>query len=602
MLLLTLPILIPLAAAAICLIAWKRPRTQAGIALAAMIALSGNAVLLLQSVSADHFVVMQVGGWDAPFGITLVADRFAALLVTLVSVAGLAATIASISATDWERARHGHFPLLLALVAAVSGAFLAGDLFNLYVWFEALLLSSFVLLTLGGERAQLEGAVKYVTLNLVSSVFFLAAVGLLYGITGTLNFAHLALRIDGLNDPTMATAAGTLLLAAFAVKAAAFPFFFWLPASYHTPPPVVTALFAAVLTKVGVYALIRTSTLLFDHAWSVLGPALLVIAGCTMVIGVLGAASQSDMRRILAFHSVSQVGYMLMGLAIALAALAGATTGAIATDPQVVSTTAIAAPVAGAPTPDALMETASAAADAPALLSGLDPDRAALLALAGAIYFILHHGLVKMNLFLVSAAVLQRRGTTRLKELGGMLRSQPLLAIMFLVAALALAGIPVLSGFWAKLSLIYGGLLAGSWAIVGAALVVSILTLFSMIKIWNEVFWKDPIAEYAGKTERMPEPLPTTKIAPLPVRRGSRIDPAARLIAPRFSQPLLLAVILGVNIIIVGLGLGAGPIFDFALLAADDLLRPQGYIDAVLGTGFEEAPTVAATPLAGGGR
>ncbi|MFW5653926.1 MAG: proton-conducting transporter membrane subunit, partial [Planctomycetota bacterium] len=367
MLLLTLPILIPLIAASACLVVWNRPRTQAGIAVASTVAVAATAARLVHTVTVEGVIATQVGGWDAPFGITLVADRLSAFLICLVSVAGLAVTVASLGVTDSERARHGHYPLVLALLAAVSGAFLAGDLFNLYVWFEALLLSSFVLLTLGGERAQLEGAVKYVTLNLVSSIFFLSSVGLLYGITGTLNFAHLALRIDALSDPTMAIAAGTLLLSAFAVKAAAFPFFFWLPASYHTPPPVVSALFAAVLTKVGVYSLIRVGTLLYDDAWHLMGPVLLVMAGLTMVVGVLGAATQMDMRRILAFHSVSQVGYMLMGLAIAMTALAAARTQGLE----------------DSVTAEASADAAVAGSDFVPVTAGLDLPRGALLALAG---------------------------------------------------------------------------------------------------------------------------------------------------------------------------------------------------------------------------
>jgi len=543
MLLLTLPILIPLTSSAACLILFRQPRAQAALALASALGLVVAAVALLVAVHDGAVIATQIGGWDAPFGITIVADRLAAILVVLASVAALATTIASIGVTDCERARHGHYPLMLALFSAVCGAFLAGDLFNLYVWFEALLLSSFVLVTLGGERSQLEGAVKYVTLNLLSSVFFLAAVGLLYGITGTLNFAHLALRIDGLTDPTMATAAGMLLLCAFAVKAAAFPYFFWLPASYHTPPPVVSAMFAAVLTKVGVYALIRTSTLLFDHAWPMLGPGLLVIAGLTMAIGVLGAASQMEFRRILAFHSVSQVGYMLMGLAIALTCMAMLQTE------------------------DSGGTLHASEAAIPERILGLDPALGASLGLAGAIYFIVHHGLVKMNLFLISAAVLQREGTTDLKRLGGLLKVAPSLAVMFLIASLALAGIPILSGFWAKLSLVYGALVAGLWPIVATALAVSILTLFSMIKIWIEAFWKD-----------------------LPETRGNvrEVDAVAawgvpRLLSDTAARRVLFSAILGLNIVIVAIGLFAGPIFSYTRTAAADLLNPQTYIDTVLG-------------------
>jgi multicomponent Na+:H+ antiporter subunit D len=527
--LVTLPILLPMLAAALCITAWGRVRTQAVIALVTTGALTAVAISLLLSVRGGEVAVAHIGGWKAPFGITLVADRFSAIMVLLGAAVGLAVCVFSLGACDRDRAANGHYPLMLCLLAAVSGAFLAGDLFNLYVWFELMLLSSFVLLTLGGQRAQIEGAIKYVTLNLLSSVLFLSAVGLIYASTGTLNMAHIALRLDAFDDPTRATALAAPLLVAFGIKAAVFPVFFWLPASYHTPPPSVSALFAGLLTKVGVYSIIRATTLMFDQEWHILGDAVLVVAGLTMVCGVLGAVAQNDMRRILSFHIVSQIGYMLMGLGVALSAVAAA----------------------------------QAAGD-------MAPPPGAVIALAGAVFYIFHHIIVKTNLFLISGAVLRMRGTSELKHLGGIVRTNPVLAGLFLVSALSLAGIPVLSGFWAKLALVRGGLEVGSYEIVAISLAVSLITLLSMTKIWSEAFWREPPTE--------------------PVNSDA-LRPASRVVA---------TPIVAMAAVTVCIGLAAAPAFDLARDTAEQLLDSESYIRAVLpGELVEEELRRALAPAPG---
>ena len=505
--LVALPILLPLFSAACCLLCWGHVRLHKAVAPITMAAHLVIAVLLLLEVRGEGIQHVDVGGWQAPFGIALVADLFACLMTILTSIVGLAAVIFSCAATDDARARSGHFVLTLALLGAVSGAFLTGDLFNLYVWFELLLLSSFVLLTLGGERAQLEGAVKYVTLNLISSILFLASIGLIYGFTGTLNMADLAGQLDAL-DKRDATMLAAPLLAAFGIKAAVFPFFFWLPASYHTPPPVVSALFAGLLTKVGVYAIIRSGLLLFDQEWQQLGTAVLIVAGLTMVTGVIGAIAQNDMRRILSFHIVSQIGYMLMGLGIAMSVLAR----------------------------DGSVEVAT-------------------LVLAGSVFYILHHIIVKTNLFLISGVVLHRCGTSELARLGGIATARPFLGILFLVSALSLAGIPVLSGFWAKLALVRGGLQANAYEIVTISLLVSLLTLFSMTKIWSQAFWGTAAEEHE--------------------------DPGTLARAPASLRVMMvpIACLAALSVII---GIAAAPLFDFALETATQLLDPQAYVDAVL--------------------
>ncbi|MFU8828930.1 MAG: proton-conducting transporter membrane subunit, partial [Phycisphaerales bacterium] len=382
----------------------------------------------------------------------------------------------------------------------------------MYVWFELMLLSSFVLLTLGGERGQLEGAIKYVTLNLLSSMLFLISIGLIYGMVGTLNMADIAVRMRELDDPKLTTVLATLLLVSFGIKAAVFPFFFWLPASYHTPPPAVSALFSGLLTKVGVYAIIRVVTLIFNEEWSVLGDIVLAVAGLTMVTGVLGAVVQNDMRRILSFHIVSQIGYMLMGLGIAIGFVA----------------------------------TLSPPTDGP------DPDRAiAVLAMAGAVFYILHHIIVKANLFLISGAMLLTRGSTNLKTVDGVAKSDPFLAVLFLIASLSLAGMPILSGFWAKLVLVRSGLEAGFYTIVVVSLCVSLLTLYSMTKIWTQAFWGE-----SNLDESAPRMTRTTRI-------------------------WILAPIVALNLLTISIGIWAEESALLAMDAAAQLLDPSLYIDAV---------------------
>jgi multicomponent Na+:H+ antiporter subunit D len=491
-----LPILIPLIMAAVSLLLWRQRRLQQLLGVLGTAAHLGVALTLLQAVRREGFVVLQLGNWPAPFGISLVADLFSAMMVVMVGIMGLAVAVYSIAGVDPEREFFGYYAFLQLLLAGVSGCFLTGDLFNLYVWFEVMLMASFVLMALGGERRQLEGAVKYVTINLVASAFFLSALGILYGLAGTLNMADLSVQLGRLNRPGLTSTLAMLFLAAFGIKAALFPFFFWLPASYHTPPPAVSALFAGLLTKVGVYSLIRVFTLLFVHDLGYTHGLILVISGLTMVTGVLGAVAQGEMRRLLSFHIVSQVGYMTMGLALF--------------------------------TP---------------------------LALAGSIVHLIHNILAKSGLFLVSGVVLRLRGTTDLARLGGLYRGAPGLAILFLLCALALAGLPPLSGFWSKLLLVRAGLEAESYLIVAVALSVSLLTLFSMTKIWLKAFWGEPPAA-AGAGE-------------------ISIPGAARLSLFLPTAALALLTVAG--------GLLAGPLVELALAAAAQLLEPAGYVRAVLG-------------------
>jgi multicomponent Na+:H+ antiporter subunit D len=491
--LVVLPVLVPLATAIVCLFLrpWRSAQRGASVGGAAL--LLAVAAALLHRADTSGIQVMQVGAWPAPFGISLVADLLAAIMVLLAGITGLAVAVYSLGSIDGGREAHGYHPLFHVLLMGVNAAFLTGDVFNLYVSFEVMLMASFVLLALGGERAQLEGGVKYVALNLLSSAVFLAAVGVLYGVVGTLNLADLALAVQRGTAPGLVTTLACLFLVAFGIKAAVFPLFFWLPASYHTPPVAVSAVFAGLLTKVGVYALVRAFTLVFTGDTAFTHGLILVCAVLTMVTGVLGAAAQFEFRRVLSFHIVSQIGYMILGL--------------------------------GLFTP---------------------------LALAGTVFYLIHHVVVKTNLFLVGGIVKRLGGTLELRDLGGLYRSRPGLALLFLVPAFSLAGIPPLSGFWGKLVLVKAGFESAHYVVTAVALAVSLLTLYSMTKLWNEAFWKEP-----------PAGAPAT--APVP---WTLLGPVAALAA-----------------ITVAVGLGAGPVFDLASRAGAQLADPGQYVRAVLGEG-----------------
>ena len=492
--LLVLPIVLPLFGAALTVLT-RRVIIQRVITLAVLTAHLAVAIALLALVESEGIRAAAMGGWEAPFGIVLVADLFSAMMVLVTAVIGLTAAIYSIATLDAERESFGFWALFNALIAGVSGAFLAGDIFNLYVWFEVLLISSFVLLSLGNERPQIEAAIKYVSLNLVSSALFLSAAGLTYGMTGTLNMADLAMRLPEVENTGLVTAIGMLFMVAFGIKAAVFPLFFWLPASYHTPPAAVSALFAGLLTKVGVYALIRFFTLMFTGDTGFTHTLILWIAGLTMVGGVVGAVAQHEMRRILSFHIVSQIGYMLVGLGL------------------------------------------------------LTP-----LGLAASVFYIWHHIIVKTTLFLVSGIVLRLRGTGELSLSGGLYAAYLPVALLFAIPALSLGGIPPFSGFFAKLAVVRASVESGEWPIVATSLAVGLLTVFSMAKIWFEVFWK-------------PDPNPERGREPMKV------------------GPTILVPIAALAVITVGIGFGAEFVMSLSLRAGEQLLDPTGYTNAVLGGG-----------------
>ena len=488
------PLLIPLVTLVATLLARRAPALVKALSLTGAVALTAAGLALVWFAAQGHILATQAGDWAAPYGITLVVDRLSAVMVAITGIVGLATLVFAL-AHDEDPARCRDFhPLVHGLLVGVCGAFITGDVFNLYVWFEVLLVGSFALLVLGGGKRRLSGTVVYVVLNLVATMMFLLAAGMLYGATGSLNMALLARAFAAGEVPITAHAAVVLMLTAFSIKAALFPVFGWLPASYHVAWTPVSALFAGLLTKVGVYALIRIVTLFWPDA-GVAHEVLLWVACATMLIGVLGAAAQTEVRRILSFHIVSQVGYMILGLALA--------------------------------TP---------------------------LALAGAVFYLIHHIVVKANLFFIGGIAARLTGSERLAAMGGLYARAPWLALLFAIPALSLAGIPPLSGFWAKFVLVKASLETSAWIAAAVALVTGIFTLLSMSKIWNEAFLKPHPAGREGE------------------RSAAGLQPAVWAVSVLAAMTVLI-------------GLAAGPVMDYAVAAAEQLTTPLGYIDAVIRAG-----------------
>ena len=486
---LVLPIIVPMGTAAVMLLTRRWPALQRWIGLAGAIALLASTAAVFGGVNSGGIQVLQIGGWPAPFGITLVADLLSALLLVAVGIVAVAVTAAAFAGVDPRREAYGYHPLIQILLMGVSGAFLTGDFFNLYVWFEVMLVASFVLMALHRNRAQLDAAFKYVTINLIASSIFLTALGLLYGVAGTLNMADVARTWPAVQRTGLDAVLAVLFIVAFSIKAGLFPLFFWLPASYHTPPAAIGAVFAGLLTKVGVYALLHIFTLLFQDGPSLLPAMLLVMSAATMLIGLIAAQRERDFRRILSFNLVGHIGYTTASLAL------------------------------------------------------LTPA-----ALAGAIFYVLHHIIVITNLFLVSGVLLRLRRTTDLKSLGGFYAGQPLFAAIAMVPIFSLAGVPPLSGFLGKLAILQAAFAAGAYWVGGVVLVVGLLTLLSMGRTWTEAFWQ-PAAE----------PDRTTPGAPL------------------------LIVISGLSIVTLAISWLAGPLFDMTLRAANQLLQRDDYIRIVMG-------------------
>ena len=496
-------ILTPMLSAAISFIVTSNAKTRGVISVGGSVLLLILSSVLLYQVANGGPISNQMGGWQAPMGITLIADTLSAMLIVVTAIVALSVNIYSMGDISEDRVAGGFFTFLNMLIAGVVGAFLTGDLFNLYVWFEVMLISSFALLVLGGNKVQLDGAVKYVAINLISTVLLLTAIGLLYGLTGTLNMADLSLRVPLVESQSLVSVVGVLFLVAFGIKAAVFPLYFWLPASYHTLPISVTAVFAALMTKVGIYALMRTFTLVFPGDNDVIDTTLLCLGVVTMVLGVFGAMTHTDVRRILAFHVIGSIGFMLLGLGLGSA-----------------------------------------------------------LAMAAAIFYMVHGILIKALLFMIAGIMGKLGGSFELSKLGGLYRERPGFAMLFLLAALSLIGIPPLSGFWAKLLILEAGLHHDATIVIIFVIVVSLLTFIPLIRIWSEAFWK-------------PRPLD----AEIPTAKAPNITEANTSVEP--PDKYTWAPVLGLSIIMLLIGFFPSKIIELSDTAAKNLITPSTYLETV---------------------
>ncbi|WP_099865141.1 Na+/H+ antiporter subunit D [Pararhizobium haloflavum] len=409
----------------------KYVKLQPRLAVFGLLALVAMTAGLLVHVLSGGTVTVTMGRWLPPFGISFSVDILGAILAFTASLVALACGLYAAQDVDKTGRRYGFYPLLFLMMAGVIGAFVTGDIFNLYVWFEVLLIASFGLQILGSERQQLDGATKYALLNLVATTIFLIATGFLYGIFGTLNMADIALQAREMGATAPLYTLAALYLLAFGMKAAAFPVAFWLPASYHTPKVVVSALFAGLLTKVGIYALLRTMIMLFPEQRDELATLIAIVAVVTMILGTLGALAQTDYRRLLGYLVVSGIGVMLAGIALA--------------------------------TP---------------------------LGLSGSIFYALHSIIVMTALYMAAGMAARIGRSFSIAQLGGIYRSHVLFAAISLVLFLSVSGLPPFSGFWPKAVLVKASLDAGIWWLAASILVTGFLTTIAVGRVWAHAYWK----------------------------------------------------------------------------------------------------------------
>ncbi|WP_214819358.1 MULTISPECIES: Na+/H+ antiporter subunit D [unclassified Exiguobacterium] len=485
------PIVIPALAAIIMMFMPKRVQLQRVMALGALAITAIVSLFLVHTVSTEGIQTLNLGNWQAPFGITLVSDMLSALLVTTSTL--LTLFIVWFAVHYFSDSYEGNYLYIsmLFLLVGVNGAFTTGDIFNLFVFFEVFLMSSYVLIVLGGRGVQLRESIKYLLVNIIASALFVMSVALLYGVTGTLNLADLAMKIPLVDNPDVITVIGVMFVIVFGMKGALVPLHYWLPGAYVVAPTPILAMFGALLTKVGVYSILRTYTLLFDGNGEFLQTFLMVLAVLTIFIGMTGAIAYNDVKLIIIYNIMIAVGVILYGISV---------------NTQT--------------------------------------------SLEGSLYYLIHDMIIKAVLFMLVGMMIGITKSGQLRDMGGLITRFPLFGWTFFVAALSLAGIPPLSGFFGKLLIVSGGMDEGE--LFGPLLVLlsSLFVLYSVMKIFLNGFWGEAKREYDGPL------VPYTK----------------RLIVPVF---LLL-------IIAVAYGFGAEAIHPYITQAIEPLVNPEIYIDAVI--------------------
>jgi len=514
-----MPILLPAIAAGLITLSGRHIMLQRTIALTTLAALAVISGLMIIVADTHGIQTVQMGGWDAPIGITMVADRLSSIMLFVSSIVLFTVMWYGISQGmrdgDEDDPVAVFLPTYMLLSMGVNLSFLAGDLFNLYVGFEVFLVASYVLLTLGASPLRVRAGIGYVMVSMASSMVFLFALALVYASVGTVNMAQAGMRMADVPDGTRAAIFATLLVA-FGIKAAIFPLDAWLPDSYPTAASLVTAVFAGLLTKVGVYSIIRMRSVVFTDG--ALDSLLMWVALFTMIVGVMGALAQNDIKRLMSFTLVSHIGYMIFG--VALGSVAG---------------------------------------------------------LSGAIFYAVHHILVQTSLFLVVGLMERQAGSGELRRLGSLLYTAPVIAVLYFIPALNLGGIPPLSGFLGKIMLIQAGAEDGSWLawlLIGGAVVTSLLTLYALMNVWSKAFLRDRADAPEGDVVQA---RPATLAA-----REETVSMQERTDVGRIPVGMFLstALLVGVSTSITFL---AGPISNITDRAAQSAQDLSIYRSAVLG-------------------
>lgn len=427
------PIILPLLTGMALVFFRENIRFQQWVSALSMIVLIGISAYTIHHVSQEGILVLELGGWSAPYGIVLVGDMLAVILVCIASFVTLMCLIYGFSELEAGHKKHFVYPLILIMLTGVNGSFLTGDIFNLFVFFEVMLIASYVLIVIGGQKRQLREAIKYVLINVVASTLFVVATAYLYSVTGTLNMAHLSERVALAGQDGLLTAISFLYLTVFGLKSGLL-LFFWLPGSYSAPPAPIAALFAALLTKVGVYTVIRTFTLIFYNEPGITNTVLMWMAAITMILGALGAVSYWEIRKILAYNVIISIGFIIFGLSLATEQ-----------------------------------------------------------SMAGAVFYLVHDMLAKALIFITAGTIISIFGTDKLRNFSGLLLFRPLLGWLFFIAVLALAGVPPLSGFVGKVMILQGAIEKGELMFSIIGILSSLLVLYSVMKIFIHSFWGETL-------------------------------------------------------------------------------------------------------------
>lgn len=484
-----LPVLLPLLTGIILLFFTKSIIIQRILSLLSSIIGIGIAGTLVYNVSAHGIIALAVGSWEAPFGIVIVADMLASLLVLTTTIIVCAVLIYSFYSIGEAREKFYYYSMVQFLLVGINGAFLTGDLFNLFVFFEVMLMASYVLLVLGGTKVQLRETIKYLLVNVIASALFVISVAYLYSVTGTLNMADLSRKIAEIGQSGIITVIAVSFLIVFGMKGAIFPLFYWLPGSYAAPPIPVMALFGALLTKVGIYSIFRTYTLLFYHDQAYTHTLLGMLGILTIIIGIIGAVGYWDLKKIIIYNIIIAIGVITFGISL-------------------------------------MNEQA----------------------LIGTAFYIIHDMIIKAALFLLIGIMIKLAGTNNLREISGLIRTYPVLGWSFFIAAISLAGIPPFSGFTGKLLILQGAAAESAYLGIAVVLLSSLFVLYSVMKIFTNGFWGEA-KEYPKKD----------------ISYKKLLFPAVLLVALSISY-----------------GLGTEFVYPFISQAAETLLHPDIYLDAVL--------------------